>query len=84
MRKITKSQYQDLRAKGLLKDKRTKHGHTVQEPNYTVANREHNSRDKSYYVVEERAIMNYLDNGYLPKWFKNKNSRNKPVKHYDK
>ena len=43
---------------GLLKYKRVGYNH--QDANFRVVNREHVSRDKSYYVTEEPEIMLFL------------------------
>lgn len=60
MIKVSKTEIENLRKAGLLKDKITHKGITSQEANYVVVNKEHIGRDKSYYVVEEYKIMRYL------------------------
>lgn len=79
---ITKQQMDNLRTAGLIKDKKVKDKRVIQEPNYYVANKEHMSRSKSYYIVEEPKIMQFL--GYIekPKWKYNKN-KNK-INNYNK
>ena len=77
MIKITKSQREALENAGLIRYRKTKGGVEIQSPNIYVANREHMSRSKTYYVVEEAKIMKFLglwkDN---PKKNKNHNNKN--------
>lgn len=58
MIKISKSERDNLKRVGLLKDRRI--GMNGQDANYTVANREHVGRDKTIYVTEEPEIMLFL------------------------
>lgn len=58
MIKISKSERNNLKRVGLLKDRRI--GMNGQDANYTVANREHVGRDKTIYVTEEPEIMLFL------------------------
>ena len=82
MIKITKSQKEALENAGLIRYRKVKNGVEVESPNIYVANREHLSRAKSYYVVEETKILKFL--GLLTDKtkknknhnVKNKNSRN--------
>lgn len=60
MIKITKSQREALEKAGLIRYRKVKNGIEVQAPNIYVANREHLSRSKCYYVVEEAKIMKFL------------------------
>lgn len=55
---INKLERQALDSVGLLKYKRT--GRNAQDQNFQVANKEHCSRDKSTYVIEEPEIMAFL------------------------
>lgn len=77
MIKISKSQKEALEKAGLIRYRKTKEGIEIQSPNIYVANREHLSRSKSYYVVEEPKIMKFLgfwkDN---PRKNKNHNNKN--------
>lgn len=58
MIKISKSERDNLKRVGLLKDRKI--GMNRQDANYTVANREHVGRDKTIYVTEEPEIMLFL------------------------
>lgn len=58
MVKITRSQRDALESVGLLKYRRR--GYNPQDQNFSVVNKEHVSRDKTYYVVEEPEIMLFL------------------------
>lgn len=58
--KITRTQKDEMVKAGILRDKKTKNGLTVEEANYVVANREHCGRDKTYYVVEEYRVKKFL------------------------
>lgn len=58
MIKISKFERDSLKRVGLLKDRKI--GVNCQDANYTVANREHVSRDKTIYVTEEPEIMMFL------------------------
>lgn len=78
MIKITKSQKEALENAGLIRYRKVKDGVEIQSPNLYVANREHMSRSKTYYVVEEAKIMKFL--GFwkdTPKKNKNYNNKNK-------
>lgn len=55
---ITKDQRAALDKVGLLKYKRI--GINAQDQNFVVVNKEHMSRDKSYYVVESPEVMLFL------------------------
>lgn len=77
MIKITKSQKEALEKAGLIRYRKVKEGIEIESPNIYVANREHMSRSKTYYIVEETKIMKFL--GYwkdTPKKNKNYNNRN--------
>lgn len=58
MIRITRFQRDALESVGLLKYRRK--GFNPQDQNFSVANKEHVSRDKTYYVVEEPEIMLFL------------------------
>lgn len=58
MIKISKNERNNLKRVGLLKERKI--GFNRQDANYTVANREHVSRDKTIYVTEEPEIMLFL------------------------
>ena len=58
MIKISRSQRDALESAGLLKYRRR--GFNPQDQNFSVVNKEHVSRDKTYYVVEEPEIMLFL------------------------
>jgi hypothetical protein len=58
MIKISRSQRDALESVGLLKYRRR--GFNPQDQNFSVVNKEHVSRDKTYYVVEEPEIMLFL------------------------
>ena len=58
--KITRTQKDEMVKAGILRDKKTKNGITVEEANYVVANKEHCGRDKTYYVVEEYKVKKFL------------------------
>lgn len=60
MIKITKSQKEALENAKLIRYRKVKGGIEVESPNIYVANREHLSRSKTYYVVEEPKIMKFL------------------------
>ena len=55
---ITKDERAALDKVGLLKYKKT--GINAQDQNFVVVNKEHMSRDKSYYVVESPEVMLFL------------------------
>ena len=55
---ITKYERAALDKVGLLKYKKT--GINAQDQNFVVVNKEHMSRDKSYYVVESPEVMLFL------------------------
>jgi len=55
---ITKDQRAALDKVGLLQYKRV--GINAQDQNFVVVNKEHVSRDKSYYVVESPEVMLFL------------------------
>lgn len=55
---ITKDERAALDNVGLLKYKKT--GINAQDQNFVVVNKEHMSRDKSYYVVESPEVMLFL------------------------
>lgn len=55
MIKIDQAQIKKLKDVGLLREKTDS-----QEPNYTVANKEHPSRAKTYYLTEEIPQMRFL------------------------
>ena len=77
MIRITKSQKEALEKAGLIRYRKVKDGIEIQSPNIYVANREHTSRSKTYYVVEEAKIMKFL--GFwkdTSKKNKNRNNRN--------
>lgn len=63
MVKISRKQWEELNKAGLLQHRVTKKGKTVSDPNYYVANKQHNGNAKTYYVVETPKIMIAL--GYL-------------------
>ena len=92
MIKITKSQKEALENAGLIRYRKFKDGVETQSPNIYVANREHMSRSKTYYVVEETKIMKFLglwrDTSKKNKNYNNRNFNNnnkkKEVKHNDK
>lgn len=80
LRKITKEQWEELRKAGLIREKRKKNGIITQEPNFCIANRQHKSRAKTYFVVEEPRIMKFLDKTYnKQKPFNPKRSKSKQV-----
>lgn len=58
--KITRTQKDEMVKAGILRDKKTKNGITIEEANYVVANKEHCGRDKTYYVVEEYKVKKFL------------------------
>lgn len=61
MIRISKSEKEALEKAGLIKYRNTtKDGSEISPPNIYVANREHMSRSKTYYVVEEPKIMRFL------------------------
>ena len=60
MIKITKSQRKALEEAGLIRYRKVKEGIEVESPNIYVASREHLSKSKTYYVVEEPRIMKFL------------------------
>ena len=60
MIKISKSQRDALENAGLIRYRKVKDGIETESPNIYVANREHLSRSKAYYVVEEPKIMKFL------------------------
>ena len=60
MIKISKSQKEALENAGLIRYRKVKDGIETESPNIYVANREHLSRSKAYYVVEEPKIMKFL------------------------
>ena len=60
MIKISKSQKKALENAGLIRYRKVKGGIETESPNIYVANREHLSRSKAYYVVEEPKIMKFL------------------------
>lgn len=81
LKKITKEQWQQLRKAGLIKERKTKEGMVVQEPNFRIANKQHKSRAKTYFVVEEPRIINFLEGKKTQKpFFKNKKPRKSPQK----
>lgn len=52
MIRITKSEKEQLDKEGLIRYKKK-----GQEPNIYICNKEHMSRSKTYYVTEERKIL---------------------------
>lgn len=74
--RITKSEKEALENAGLIRYRKVKEGIEIQSPNIYVANREHLSRSKTYYVVEEPKIMKFLGL-WVDKPRKNKNHNNK-------
>ena len=76
MIRITKSEKEALENAGLIRYRKVKEGIEIQSPNIYVANREHLSRSKTYYVVEEPKIMKFLGL-WVDKPRKNKNHNNK-------
>ena len=94
MIKITKSQKKALENAGLIRYRKVVDGVEVQSPNIYVANREHLSRSKTYYVVEEAKIMKFLGlwkdkprknkNYNNQKLTNNNNKRKRDFKHNDK
>lgn len=72
MIKISHAQKKELEAAGLIRYRKVKNGIEIQNSNLYVANREHLSRSKSYYVVEEAKIMKFLG------LWKDTNYKNKP------
>ena len=60
MIKISKSKREALENAGLIRYRKVKDGIETESPNIYVANREHLSRSKAYYVVEEPKIMKFL------------------------
>lgn len=85
MIKISKSQKEALENAGLIRYRKVKDGTEIQSPNIYVANREHLSRSKTYYVVEEPRIMKFLGLWVeKPKKNKNKNFNNKFNKNHNK
>ena len=83
MIKITKAQKEALENAGLVRYRKVKAGVEIQSPNIYVANREHLSRSKTYYVVEETKIMKFLGL-WTDKTKKNKNYGNKHKNQYNK
>lgn len=55
---ISKREREELERVGLLQHRRT--GFNAQDANFTVVNREHLSRSKKTYVVEDEKILLYL------------------------
>ena len=77
MIKISKSQREALENAGLIRYRKVKNGIETESPNIYVASREHLSRSKTYYVVEEPKIMKFLGL-WVERPKKNKNnSKNK-------
>ena len=72
MVKVTQAQKEKLEKAGLLRHRKTSNGIETQSPNFVVANREHMSRAKTYYVAEEFRILKFLG---LIKTKKNKNKQ---------
>lgn len=55
---ITQQQRKDLEAVGLFKHRRS--GLHPQDSNFQITNKEHPSRAKTYYIVEEGETMRFL------------------------
>lgn len=55
---VTRQEKETLDKVGLLRYRRT--GLNPQEPNFRVVNKDHSSRSKHYYVVEEPEILAFL------------------------
>lgn len=60
MIKVNKAQREALEKAGLLRHRITKNGKIIQDSNFYVANKQHCSRDKTWYVSEEYKIMVFL------------------------
>ena len=60
MKKISREQWDELRKANLIKYRVTKDGRSVQEPNFYICNKTHKGARKTYYVVEEKRILNFL------------------------
>lgn len=58
MIRISKYEREQLEKNGLVKYRQV--GHNPQDANIQVTNREHMSRDKTYYITEEPRIMKFL------------------------
>lgn len=56
-------EYESLRKANLLKDRIIRDGSIIQDSNYYVANKEHMSRSKTYYIVEDYKLLKFL--GYV-------------------
>lgn len=59
MLKISRAVRDELEKVGILRFK--KNGEFPEEQNFVVTNKQHRSRDKSYYVVEEQDVLLYLE-----------------------
>ena len=77
MIKISKGQREALENAGLIRYRKVKNGIEVQSPNIYIASREHLSRSKTCYVVEEPKIMKFLGLWKDKPYNKNKNHNNK-------
>ena len=60
MVRVSQSQKNKLEEAGLLKYRKVSNGIEIESPNFVVANREHKSRSKTYYVAEEYKILKFL------------------------
>ena len=76
MIKISRSQRDALESVGLLKYRRR--GFNPEDEKFSVVNKEHVSRDKTYYVVEEPEIMLFLG------FYENQNLQIISKRQYDK
>lgn len=76
MIRITKTQKEKLEKAGLIKYRIVKNGIEVQSANLYVANKEHMSRSKTYYVVEEPKIMAFLGFAKKSKHYRQKSNKN--------
>ena len=56
---VGRNERKSLEEVGLWKYKRT--GLNPQDPNFTIANREHPSRAKTFYIAEEQDVMKFLE-----------------------
>lgn len=63
LKKISRQQWDELKKANLIKYRICKEGRCVQEPNFYICNKTHKGSRKTYYVVEEKRILNFLKYG---------------------
>lgn len=59
MKQVTKEDFELLKKAGLLRDQNSQHDNNAQR-NYVVSNKNKKSRHKTYFVMEDRKILNFL------------------------